>query len=66
MTGATVDLVAGLFLVAVLYVLVRPQSKGVDLIQAFTKAMTAIVAQATDLAASPSSNSGGGGADGQF
>lgn len=44
------DLLAGLFVVTVIYVLVRPQSKGIDLITAFSGALTAIVRQATDLA----------------
>ena len=43
------DLLAGVMLVAILYVLVRPQSKGADLINAFGSAMTAIVTKAADL-----------------
>ena len=44
------NLIAGLFLVAIVYVLVRPQSKGADLIQAAGDALTAIVSNAADLA----------------
>lgn len=48
--GKYVDLAAGLFLVAILYVLVRPQSKGADLINGVGSALTAIVTAAADLA----------------
>jgi len=44
------DLLAAVFLLAILYVLVRPQSKGADLVNGFGAAMTAIVTAATDLA----------------
>lgn len=44
------DLLAGLFLVALLYVLVRPQSGGGELVKAFGDVMTAIVSNAADLA----------------
>lgn len=44
------DLLAAVFLVAVVYVLVRPRSKGVDLVNGFAASVTAIVQSATDLA----------------
>lgn len=43
------DLIAGLLLVAILYILVRPQSKGGALVTAFGSAMTALVTSAADL-----------------
>jgi len=45
------DLIAAAFLVAVIYVLVRPQSQAGQLVTAFGSAVTAIVRTATDLAA---------------
>jgi hypothetical protein len=45
------DFVAGVFVIAMVYVLARPQSKAVDLVKGFGSAMTAIVSHATDLAA---------------
>jgi hypothetical protein len=51
------DLLAGLFLVALLYILVRPQSGGAELIRAVGDAMTAIVSNAADLAG-PEANEG--------
>lgn len=45
------DFLAGICYVAVLYVLVRPQSKGGALITALGAAMVAIVKNAADLAA---------------
>jgi hypothetical protein len=42
------DLFAAFFLVVVIYVLVRPSSKGGDFIRAFSDAMTALVTAATD------------------
>jgi hypothetical protein len=44
------DLLAGLFFLAIVYVLVRPSSKAGELVTAFGSAMTAIVTQAADLA----------------
>lgn len=43
------DILAGIFLLALLYVLVRPQSKAAELVEAFTSLFTAIVKRATDL-----------------
>lgn len=45
------DLAAGLFLVTIIYILARPRSGGVQLIQAVSGALAAIVTQAADLAA---------------
>lgn len=50
MGGHAADFIAGVFLVALLFVLVRPGSKGADLVTGFGNAMQAIVAAATDLA----------------
>lgn len=44
------DLAVGLFIVTIIYILVRPSSQGVVFVQAFTTAMTAIVSTAADLA----------------
>jgi ABC-type sulfate transport system permease component len=44
------DLLAGVFFIAVVYVLVRPRSKGADLVNGFGQTLTAIVSSATDLA----------------
>ncbi len=44
------DFIAGMCLVALLYVLVRPQSGGNELIRAVGDALTAIVTNAADLA----------------
>lgn len=44
------DVLAGLFVVAVIYVLVRPRSAGVAFVQAVGSALTAIVKSAADLA----------------
>ncbi len=44
------DLLAAAFLVAVVYVLVRPRSHAGQLVTAFGSAVTAIVRTATDLA----------------
>ena len=45
------DLIAGLFVVTIIYVLVRPRSKAGELVGAFGSALTAIVRNAADLAA---------------
>ncbi len=45
------DIAAGLFVVAIIYVLVRPRSKAGQLVTAFGTALTAIVSNAADLAA---------------
>lgn len=52
MSRVVADLLSGLFVVAIIYVLVRPQSKGVQFVQAFGQALTAIVKNAADLGAS--------------
>lgn len=44
------DIVAGIFLLTMLYILVRPQSKGAELVDGLTKMFTAVVKRATDLA----------------
>ena len=49
MRGAVGDWVAALFFVAVVYVLVRPQSAAADMVTQFSKAMAAIVRSVTDL-----------------
>ena len=46
------DVVAGLFFVAVIYILVRPNSKGADFVSAFGDFMSSIIGEATDLASS--------------
>lgn len=43
------DFFAVLFLVTIVYVLVRPQSKGVETIDLFTNGMVAMVRAATDI-----------------
>lgn len=51
MMGARLmDWIGLLFLVAILYVLVRPRSKAGELVEAFGAMLTAIVSTATDLA----------------
>lgn len=49
------DLIAGVFIVAVIYILVRPSSNGTAFVTAFGSFMSAIIGQATDLAAGDSS-----------
>jgi hypothetical protein len=49
------ELMAGVFIVAVIYILVRPSSKGTAFVTAFGSFMSAIIGQATDLATSDSS-----------
>jgi hypothetical protein len=44
------DLLAGLFVVTIVYVMVRPRSKAGELVDAFGSALTAIVRNAADLA----------------
>ena len=44
------DLLAGLFVVAIIYVLARPRSQGIEFVKAFGSALTAIVKNATDVA----------------
>jgi hypothetical protein len=44
------DFLAGVFVLAAVYVLVRPSSPGAELVKALGNAMTAIVSHATDLA----------------
>lgn len=48
------DVIAGLFIVAVIYILVRPSSNGTAFVAAFGNFMSAIIGQATDLATSDS------------
>jgi hypothetical protein len=43
------DWAAALFLVALVYVLVRPQSAAADMVTQFSKAMAALVRTVTDL-----------------
>ena len=52
------DLAAGVFMIAVIYVMVRPGSHGVDFINAFSSALTATIRQATDIANQPDDGSG--------
>lgn len=48
--GSTVaDVLTGIFLVAVVYVLVRPQSKAADAVKLFGDAVATLVKTATDL-----------------
>lgn len=47
--GLVADWLAALFLVAAVYVLVRPRSASADLITQFSNAMVAIVRTATDM-----------------
>lgn len=51
MSWAIGDWFALVFIVAVVYVLVRPQSKAAELVGAITDMVTAMVKSATDLAA---------------
>lgn len=51
------DLIFGLFVVTIIYVLVRPQSGGIAFVNAFGQALTAIVKSAADLS-SPAANEG--------
>lgn len=44
------DALAAGFVLVIIYLLVRPSSQASEFIQAFTKAMTVIVANAADLA----------------
>lgn len=44
------EFVVGLLVLAIVYVLVRPKSKGVQLVTAFGAMVTAITSAATDLA----------------
>lgn len=43
------DWIVGVFLIAVIYVLVRPRSKAAELVQMFSDAVIAMVRTATDL-----------------
>jgi hypothetical protein len=43
------DLVTAIFILAVIYVLARPQSKAADAVDAFFGAVASMVAAATDL-----------------
>jgi hypothetical protein len=43
------DIAAGVFIVAVVYVLVRPQSAGAELVEAIGSMMVALVKRAADL-----------------
>jgi hypothetical protein len=45
------DIIAGLFLLFILYILVRPSSKANELVTAVTRLMVAVVGGATDIAA---------------
>lgn len=47
-----VDYLVAVIVLAIVYVLVRPRSKGAELVTAVTGAMTAMVKSAVDLAAS--------------
>lgn len=49
MGGYLGDFLAGVFFLAIIYVLVRPSSKGAQLVTGLGNAMTAIVTAATDL-----------------
>jgi hypothetical protein len=44
------EFIVGVFILAIVYVLVRPRSKGVELVTAFGAMVTAITSAATDLA----------------
>ena len=44
------DLITGVFYVAILYILVRPQSQAGSFLTAFGDLMTAVIKNATDLA----------------
>lgn len=44
------DLVFGLFLVAIIYLMVRPSSNGTAFVNAFGNFLSAIIGQATDIA----------------
>lgn len=53
-----VDIATGTFLVATLYLMVRPGSKGTGFVQAFGTAFAAMVGQVTDIAGSASDDRG--------
>lgn len=51
MRGFTItDVVVAIITVAVIYVLVRPRSKGAEMVTNFSNALVSIVTSATDLA----------------
>lgn len=47
--GVIGDWIAGIFLVTVVYVLVRPRSAAASAVDSFSKAMAAIVRNVTDM-----------------
>ena len=47
--GSVGDWIAALFLVVIIYVLVRPNSAAADAVDLFAKAMTSIVKAVTDM-----------------
>ncbi len=47
--GSVADVVTAVFLLAVVYVLVRPQSAAADMIRVFSDAVATLVKTATDL-----------------
>ncbi len=49
MRGSLGDWIAGLFLLTIVYVLVRPRSAAADAIGMFSKGLTAIVRNVTDM-----------------
>ena len=50
MSAGTGEFVVAMFVVAIVYVLVRPRSRGTQLVAAFGAMATAIVSAATDTA----------------
>ncbi len=50
-TGNALDVLVAVIMLAIVYVLVRPRSKGADLVSGISQALAAIVKSATDLAA---------------
>ena len=53
------DLLAGAFIIALIYVLVRPGSQGTAFVTAFGDLMSGLIGQATDLAGSASNDRSG-------
>lgn len=47
--GIIADWIAGIFLVALIYILVRPQSKAAEFVDLFSKAMVALVRTVVDM-----------------
>lgn len=49
LSGSVGDWIGALFLITIIYVLVRPRSAAADAVDQFSKAMTSIVKAVTDM-----------------